>query len=238
MPDPSPNAELLPSLGQLVRGLSALFWGLPIALIVCVQTAKSDWLKSFGIVPPLLVMGWLLYGLWQLGHYQKQERIWRSALDRAKLFGLVNLGLSPFLYWSNKIPNHPFFGPMVALLAVSGLIFLNNVNLVLQRLSAMLPDETLRLETKHFTTLNRGLMLAAAALAITYHTLVHFHSLPMEVAALLEQWERQGTWWLLTLTVLPLAIFVLLPLAMTMALLWKIKETILDSVFGAENRTL
>ncbi|MBI3851102.1 MAG: hypothetical protein HY298_12620 [Verrucomicrobia bacterium] len=238
MPDPAPNAELLRSLGQLVRGLSALFWGLPIALIVCVQTAKSDWLKTFGMVPPVLVTGWLLYGLWQLGYYQKQERIWRSALDRAKLFGLVNLGLSPFLYWSNKIPNHPFFMPMVALLALSGLIFLSNFNLVLQRLSAMLPDETLRLETRHFTTLNRCLLLAAALLALSYQTLVHFNSLPIQVAAVLEQLERQGRLWWLLLTVLPLAIFVLLPLAMTMALLWKIKETILDSVFGAENRTL
>ena len=76
MPDTAPNTELLRSLGRLVRGLTALFWGLPIALIVCVQTAKADWLKSFGIVPPLLVTGWLLYGLWQLEHFQKQERIW------------------------------------------------------------------------------------------------------------------------------------------------------------------
>ena len=29
MSDPAPNAELLRSLGQLARGLSALFWGLP-----------------------------------------------------------------------------------------------------------------------------------------------------------------------------------------------------------------
>ena len=35
MPDPAPNVELLRSLGRLVRGLSALFWGLPLALIVC-----------------------------------------------------------------------------------------------------------------------------------------------------------------------------------------------------------
>jgi len=34
--------------------------------------------------------------------------------------------------------------------------------------------------------------------------------------------------------VFPLALFVLLPLAMTMALLWKTKEVILDNVFGAE----
>ena len=74
MPDATPNPELLRSLGRLVRGLSALFWGLPVALIVCVQTAKMDILRLFGVVPPLLVTGWVAYGLWQLGHFQKQER--------------------------------------------------------------------------------------------------------------------------------------------------------------------
>ena len=40
MSDPIvPNAELLNSLGRLVRGLSALFWGLPLTLVVSVQTA-------------------------------------------------------------------------------------------------------------------------------------------------------------------------------------------------------
>lgn len=44
MDQPPPNPELLRSLGQLSRGLSAVFWGLPLALVVCVQTAKGDWI--------------------------------------------------------------------------------------------------------------------------------------------------------------------------------------------------
>ncbi len=117
MPDAAPNAELLRSLGRLVRGLSALFWGLPIALIVCFYTAKADSLKAFGIVPPLVTTGLLAYGLWQLGDFQKQERVWRTSLDRAKLLSLINFGLSPFLYWWNKIPANTFFLAMVLLLA-------------------------------------------------------------------------------------------------------------------------
>src|SRR6266567_3957995 len=54
VPDPAPNPELLSSLGRLVRGLSALFWGLPIALVVCVQTAKGEWFEKFGIAPPVI----------------------------------------------------------------------------------------------------------------------------------------------------------------------------------------
>ena len=105
------KAELLRSLGRLARGLSALFWGLPAALVICAETARADWLKSFGLVPALVATGLLLYGLWQMGDFQKQERPWRNALDRAKLLGLVNFGLCPFLYWHNKMPAQPFSTP-------------------------------------------------------------------------------------------------------------------------------
>jgi hypothetical protein len=178
MPEPAPNAELLRSLGRLVRGLSALFWGLPIALIVCFHTAKADSLKSFGIVPPLATTGLLAYGLWHLGDFQKQERVWRTALDRAQLLSLFNFGLSPFLYWWNKIPGNTFFLVMVMLLATSALLFLGSVNLVVRRLGAMLPDEALRLETKQFTTLNLNLLLATFLLALAYVGLGQIHTLP------------------------------------------------------------
>src|SRR5437773_9226326 len=154
MSDSAPNAELLRSLARLVRGLSALFWGLPAALIVCFYTAKAEGLKSYGLAPlapPLAATGLLVYALWQLGGFQKQERVWRNALDRARILSLINFGLSPFLYWWNRVPANDFFLAMVLLLAVSALLFLASVNLVLRRLSAMLPDEALRQETKQFT---------------------------------------------------------------------------------------
>jgi hypothetical protein len=210
MPDPAPNAELLRSLGRLVRGLSALFWGLPITLIVCFHTAKADSLKSFGIVPPLVTTGLLAYGLWQLGEFQKQERVWRVALDRARLFSLINFGLSPFTYWWNRLPANTFFLAMV---------------LVLRRLGAMLPDEALRLETRQFTALNLNLLFATFVLALLYVGLGQFPGLPLWLAVAMGIMERFSLWFLILL--------VLLPLAMTMALLWKTKEVILDNVFGA-----
>ena len=225
MPDPAPNAELLRSLGRLVRGLSALFWGLPITLIVCFHTAKAESLKTFGIVPPLVATGLLAYGLWQLGDFQKQERVWRTALDRAQLLSLFNFGLSPFLYWWNKVPANTFFLVMVLLMSISALLFLGSVNLVLRRLGAILPDEALRLETKQFTTLNLNLLLATFLLALAYVGLGQFHTLPLWLGVIVSVMERSSLWFLIVL--------VLLPLAMTMALLWKTKEVILDNVFGA-----
>src|SRR5262249_52671503 len=146
MPEAVPKPELMRSLGRLVRGLSALFWGLPAALVVCFHTARAESLKSFGVIPPVVCTGLLLYGVWQMSSFQQQERVWRRALDRALALGMINLGLSPFLYWWNKAPSSLFFTLMVVLITVTGLLFLGSLNSVLQRLGAMLPDEALRLE--------------------------------------------------------------------------------------------
>ena len=91
----------------------------------------------------------------------------------------------------------------------------------------MLPDETLRHETRQFTALNRWLLAALL-----------FFSLgvcgpparpaparrPRRVVRLAP--EDFGFW--------GLTLFALLPLAMTMALIWKTKEVILDSVFSVK----
>lgn len=226
MPDPAPNSELLRSLGRLARGLSALFWGLPAALVLSVRTFKADWLAPWELAPILALNGLLLAGLWLMSAFQKQERPWRGALERAQLLGLVNLGLCPFLYWYNRVPEQLFFAFGVLLLALNGVLFLFNLNLVLERLGAMLPDETLRHETKQFTAFNRGVLLALLLLAGAYVAFTQLPDLPDQFRLLAVILERGSHWGLIFL--------VLLPLAMTMALIWKTKEVILDSVFGAQ----
>jgi len=220
------NPELMHSLGRLVRGLSALFWGLPVTLVVCFHTAKAEALKWFYVLPALACTGLLLYGLWQLGSFQKQERVWRSALDWARILGLVNFGLSPFLFWWNRVPTNLFFLAMVITMMLTSLLFLGSLNLVLQRLGAMLPDEALRLEIKQFTALNLNLLGATLILGCCYLVLTRLENLPMYLQAVVIVLDR-GSYWLLVL-------LVLLPMAMTMALIWKTKEVILDSVFGAK----
>ena len=227
MPDSEPSADLLRSLGRLVRGLSALFWGLPVSVVVCFYTARAEGLRLYGIAPPLATTGLLVYGLWQLSSFQKQERVWRSALDRARIISLVNFGLSPFLYWWDRIPNQPFFLAMVVLLAIGALLFIASLNLVLQRLGAMLPDESLRLETRQFTTLNLNLLGATLVAGSIYFSLGQFRTGPRWLGVIAEVSDRGGPWFLLVL--------VLVPLAMTMALLWKTKEVILDSIFSSKH---
>jgi len=161
-----------------------------------------------------------------MSDFQKQERPWRNALDRAKLPGLVNFGLCPFLYWQNKMPEQPFFNAAVFVLVLSALLFLFNLNVVLKQLGAMLPDETLRHETRLFTALNCWLLVGLLFLGTVYVVFFYSPHWYLEFSAFSYRLDQFSFW---TLT-----FFALLPLAMTMALLWKTKQVILDSVFGAK----
>lgn len=214
------------SLARLVRGLSALFWGLPLALVVCVQTARTDFFAPFGVAPPLLVTVILWYAVRQLGHFRQHERVWRKALDRAQVAALINVGLSPFLYWWKVMPEVVHYKFAALAMALSGLVFLLFLNQALQRLAAMLPEETLRIEAKLFTNLNLWLLSAVFMLGALWTGLHQFQQPPPALAQMLVDVSHFG---LLTLLLL-----VLLPLALTMTLAWRIKELILTSVFSAK----
>ena len=214
----------MPSLGRLVRGLSILFWVLPLNVLASVQTARTSLLGGFGMLPPILTHGALLYALVLLGGFRQNERVWIRALDRARMLALLGLGLAPFLYWWRLMPEVVHYQVAVALTAGIGLGFLGAINLVLQRLTAMLPDETLRLEARLFTNLNLGLLggtLLLGALTIAWLSGGTPVGWPAPLARLA-----------LHLGSAALLVLLLLPLALTMTLVWKIKETILGSVFG------
>ncbi|HEY1662859.1 MAG TPA: hypothetical protein VGI03_10610 [Verrucomicrobiae bacterium] len=227
MPEITPNPELLRSLGRLARGLSALFWGLPAVLIVCAETAKADFLQPVEIIPAILANGLLVYGLWQMGDFQKQERPWRNALDRAKLLAIINLGLCPFFYFQNQMSEQFYFDAVIFIFILSSLMFLFNLNTVLKQLGAMLPDETLRHETKDFTSFNRWLLvlwfifITASILAVHFKLQLHVDE---------KHWE-----WVERLSVAIMLFLGLSPLAITMALLWKTKEVIFEAVFGGRH---
>jgi hypothetical protein len=229
MPEPPLHPELMPALGRLIRGLSALFWGLPLALVVCAHLALKSRLelRAFDLFFPTAANGMLLYGVILLGAFHPQERIWIQALERARVLALALVGLSPFLYWRVLLPEIPVYPAATGLLAAFGLLFLYHLNHVLQRLTAMLPDESLRQETMVFTTLNQYL-LAAIPLCLGFLlvlvALAQSGNLPHSISRIVQHSGSANEWLFLLL--------ILLPTATTMALIWKIKEMLMDSVFG------
>ncbi len=170
----------------------------------------------------------LLYGVVLLGGFQKQERVWTQSLERARLLALVNVGLSPFMFFWSKVPSNLFFTITVEVLFLTMLGFLFLLNSVLARLAAMLPDETLRGEARLFTRLNQTILLVVMPSLPFYFLLRGTSKLPRVVVEMMLLVDRGGAMFELTL----IMFFILLPVAMTMALLWKMKETIMAGVFS------
>jgi hypothetical protein len=223
------KADLMRALGRLARGLSALFWGIPLTLAADVQTARTDWLEALGALsfaPAFVLSGWLWYGLRQMRDFQRQERVWHHALHRAEIFAIVNTGLAPFLFWWHRFPLEPFYLVCITSLAASGFLFLICTNQVLRRLAAMLPDEMLRVETRTFTALNTWLLSAALGGLTLYLALTDFRGVSRPIGRHGLDMPMSGEWFILFLT--------LMPVAVTLALLWKIKEAIFTSFFEME----
>lgn len=221
------SPDLLPSLRHLVRGLTATFWGLPSTLLVCVLMAVAEFPRALGCAPPLITTGLLLLGAFELARFQPQERAWQTATERAQLLALVNFGLSPFVYFWSRVPTEAYYFQAVLALAVTGLLFLLQLNHVLQRLVALLPDETLREDTRFFTRLNLTLMLLGVALVGGWHLLARLNYLPQPVLEALDFGAVARIRFALVV------VLVLLPVSVTMSLVWKARDVVLGSVFGA-----
>lgn len=226
MSAPAPDPALMPALGRLVRGLSALFWALPLTLLTCANNLVADWLRTFGMAPPIVLTALLLYGVHLLGAFNPGERPWRLALERARILAIVNLGLSPFLYWSHQVPGDFFLSISAGLFFVTGVLFLHNLNHALDRLAAMLPDETLREDTRLFTRINRAVLGGLLFAVSVIYGLLQIESLPGVLRLMLLTIDYERRWVFLFL--------LLLPVALTMTLIWKIKDAIFDSVFRRE----
>ena len=218
--------DLLPALARVVRGTSMLFWGLPVAMVVSIMSTLSNWTDAawpMGMLMPPVAFGVLWVGLWLLGAFQPQERVWQAALGQAKLLGLFNLGLSPFLHWHHRAPDELYFANAVWLLALVFVFYLMALNKTQARLAAMLPDETLRVESQLFSRMNR-VLLTITSISIGVMYLVTRIDEPPELLFRLVAIAAQFRPWLFMA-------FVLIPVSMTMSLLWKTKESILASVF-------
>ena len=212
------------SLRHLLRGLTSLFWGLPVALLACIPSEITRWLKPMHVVPSMLATGILLFGILEMAQFRKQERLWQLALDRAKIFATVNLGLSPFIFYLNRMPGELYYRQMVWVMGGAALLYVFNLNRSLKYLAMMLPDQTLREDTALFTSMNHGLMITLLVLVGAYFGLRQINDLPLSVIQFLVVLEQNSRWLLIFL--------VLLPVAMTMSLLWKIKEIVLTGIFG------
>ena len=97
---------------------------------------------------------------------------------------------------------------------------------MLRRLAAMLPDEMLRTQTRTFASWNTWMLAAALGGVSVYLALTDFQGAPRLIGRRLAGLQTIVEWMILFLT--------LTPVAVTLALLWRIKEAILTGLFEIE----
>lgn len=210
--------------GRVLRGLSALFWGLPVSLVAFARHFLAVWPSAYDLVLPSVGALLLVYGVFRLGALHPYERIWQQALFASQTLGLVILGLSPFLYLWSRVPAEPLFARAVAVLLFASVLFLVAVTRVLARLAALLPDPAAQADAQlfHLLTGYVGLTLATAAGVFYWRmspiSLSEFLSLPQQpVAHGLQAF---------------LLMLILIPIAMSMAVTWKLKEVVMAVLVG------
>lgn len=208
----------------VMRSLSALFWGVPLTLLAFARHFLAVIPSAYDAMLPLLGTGLLVFGLSRIGRFHRQERVWQQSVFTSQMLGLILFGLSPFLYLWSRIPVEPLFARGVAVLLVAAVAFLVAFTNTLYRLAAMLPDAPTHADARLFHTLTGYVASTVGATTTGLYwrlappTLSDFLALPQQpVAHGLQAF---------------LLILMLVPVAMAMAVTWKLKEVTLSLLAG------
>jgi hypothetical protein len=227
--DEAPDAgDAIVDLASVMRGLSAVFWGLPLSLLAFARHFLVLWPTIYDLLFPTVSTLLLFFGLTRLGRWHPQERVWQKAVLLAQVLALIMVGLSPFLFLWSRAPAYPFYARAVLLLVCAAFGFVVALTRVLMRLSAILPDEVARADARLFHTLSTYVVLVLVSVAVTVY--VRLAPIPLhEYLALPRQpfgFGRQALLLLLTL----------IPVAMAMAVSWKLKEVVMAMVVSTPRR--
>jgi hypothetical protein len=197
---------------------------------------------SWGVLPLVLAMALLCFGAARLKFFQPQEGIWQGSVRVTEVLALVMAGLAPFLHWFYVIPEQPSAAMTDAqkhiiystgIFCAVSIMFLINLNHMFTRLAAMLPDPILRADVRIFAMLNFFLFIPLLAALWGSQLSRPIFTFLLESAPDFAQrignpmaihgFLKASVLWIATLII-----------AVTMAMLWKAKETVLNGVFSLE----
>lgn len=204
------------------RGLTILFWALPLVLVIAVLTSHTDTLVQAGFVPALLATGSLVVALQEMRRCQPRDPLWRKASERGRFLALTMTGLTPFLHWWQLAPRQTHYEICTLLFFLDGLLFLLNLALLLRRAAALLRQPALEDEARLFLGVNLPLLGAVLAMAVGWVLLIQSPLGPRVVASMSLVLARIGFVGLLML---------LITVALNMILTWKLKQSIFDLAF-------
>jgi hypothetical protein len=139
---------------------------------------------------------------------------------------LLILYFSPFLYWWRAMPENTFYTLNLFGMILSLIAFLVSLNFLSMELGRFLGDHSLLKESKLFLGLNALVLAVPSSCAFVWATLRSAHldstqSLGLEFSNLFQLYYM----WRLALFII-----LFLPISLTLANIWRVKEILLDEL--------
>ena len=202
-------------LVALAQGLSCWLWGIPGAVLLSIREMPFEWGMPFQLplfaVPYLLV----LVGAVKMARVRSAGDRWRCEARRAMILCILALYLAPFLFWWRRWPQSAYLMANVWVLIACGIALLAQVNRLVRTLGAALGDPALAAEAELFRAVVWIVLGLPTVAAFAYVLTASFRS----GAAVTLQFEDA----LLATPAWGLALL-LVPLSITLALVWRAKD--------------
>lgn len=164
----------------------------------------------------------VLFATHLLARVEFSDTQWNVTTDRCRVFALVATGMSPFIYWWARIPEQPFFLAAMHGLILVAIVLLLGLNRLLVELAGHLNNDLELQEAKLFAGVNRWLLTNTLVVTILFFIVYRLRSLPSSIANFVGVIDQAGLF---------IALFlIVLPLALTMTIVWKLKEAVLEAL--------
>ncbi len=212
---------------DVLRGMSALFWGLPIALVSSIQVTLDSYALMMRFLFPLSAFALLAYGAHQVRWIQVLGmRSWRFRVDLLRVVSLAQLLLAPFLLFYSRSPDQPLFVASLYLLGLCWCLFLLALCQVLGGMVQTIGEESMRqdfLWMKGFIGGALSLMALGWTILFVRNLFLEAERMPLILYLLHPQFL--GTFLIIS------AIF---PVTVLMNLAWKLKEHVFHEALGKD----
>ncbi|NQU11238.1 hypothetical protein HQ590_10635 [bacterium] len=221
-PAPRSTAASVADLVHLTQGFYFIFWGLLVTVLISAQIVVSLWLRTFAEVFLLGAVLAMVVGVARLrrvrldgGTSGPPAQCWQRQVRRLWWVTLLLAYFSLVFYLWRRLPGHPYLQLNALGFVACGLLLLILLNLVIAALAQTLGRANLALESRWFAAVNVVLLVLPLVATAAY---VMAMAARRQTNVLLEFQALLGRLNVFVLVAL------LLPLSLTLSLVWAAKD--------------
>lgn len=205
----------------IIRGLSALFWAIPLTLISSVQLSLGVYGQARDAVFPVAAFSLIAFGSFHLSKLRIIGDIrWKSLVEHLLTISLAQVLLSPFLFFLFRVPESPFFIVSIYVLGIFIIIYFRLLLSILERMTVIIGSQSFKQDFQWM----KGFIEGALVVIFINWNVLFFRSHIADLSEMPAWFLIMDPHWLTSF----LMISSLFPITVTMTLVWKVKEFLFE----------